>query len=139
MNKKTLTSFLFFTLIIATSNAQSYLGVATGNYSRINSMYLNPANVTDGKEMITLNLFSLGIGVDNNLGTFSKIGDLGNTLSSKDSNSQSVFSNSGRKNFSMLVPEVNIHGPGLIVSINRKNSIAITTGIRAINQFNDFD
>ena len=39
----------------------------------------------------------------------------------------------------MIVPEVNIHGPGLIVGINKKNSIAITTGIRVINQFNNFD
>ena len=139
MNKKTLTSFLFFTFIAITSNAQNNMGVATGSYSRINSMYLNPANIASSTEKITVNLIGFNVGVDNNLGTFTKISDLGQALSSKDSNSQSVFTNSGRKDFSMMVPEVNIHGPGIIFSINRKNSIAITTGIRVINQFNNFD
>jgi len=139
MNKKTLTSFLFFTFIAITSNAQNNMGVATGSYSRINSMYLNPANIASSTEKITVNLIGFNVGVDNNLGTFTKISDLGQALSSKDSNSQSVFTNSGRKDFSMMVPEVNIHGPVIIFSINRKNSIAITTGIRVINQFNNFD
>ena len=141
MKSKFLPFLLSFILITVVSKGQNYLGVATTNYSRINSMYLNPANITNGVERFTFSLFSIGIDVDNNLGTFSKISDLGKSLNSKDSgsNSQSVFTNSGRANFSMMIPEVNIHGPAVIISINRKNSVAITTGLRVINQFNNFD
>src|SRR5271165_6901149 len=108
MSKK-LSSLLLSIIIANIVYAQNNLGVAISNYSRINSMYLNPANIADTLEHITVGFFSLNIGVDNNLGTFPSIGNLGNALNGNDSNSQ-VFSNSGRKNFSMLVPEVNIHG-----------------------------
>ena len=139
MNRKLQLSFLFFTLLAVPGLAQTNLGVATGSHSRINSMYLNPANIVDTQEKITVTLFSLNIAVDNSLGTFGKLSNLGSSLNNSDSNSQSVFKNSGRSKFSMMLPSVNIHGPGLLVNINKKNSIGITTGIRVMNQFNNFD
>ena len=76
MNKKLLLSFLSFTLISTMSNAQKYLGVATGSDCRALSMYLNPANIVDTQQRFTLNLISINVRVDNNLGTFPSIGNL---------------------------------------------------------------
>ena len=141
MNKKLL-SFLFFALFFTTSHAQRYLGVSTGDFSRINSMYLNPANLADSSELLSVNLFSINVRVDNNLGT-SGINSISKSLNSKNTDSGAsspgIFSNSGRNKFSMILPEVNIHGPGIAVSINKKYSVAISTGVRIINQFSNFD
>ena len=140
MNKRLL-SFLFFVLFVTTSYAQRYLGVSTGDFSRINSMYLNPANLADSSELLSVNLFSINIRVDNNLGT-SGINSISKSLNSKNdsgSTSPSIFTNSGRNKFSMILPEVNIHGPSIAFSINKKYSVAITTGVRVINQFSNFD
>ncbi len=141
MNKKLL-SFLFFALFVTTSRAQRNLGVSTGDFSRINSMYLNPANLADSSEMLSVNLFSISVRVDNNLGT-SGINSISKSLNSKNTDSGAsspgIFANSGRNKFSMILPEVNIHGPGIAVSINKKYSVALSTGVRIINQFSNFD
>jgi len=129
-------------LFVTTTRAQHYLGVSTGNFSRINSMYLNPANLADSTDLLSVNLFSINIRVDNNLGT-SGINSISKSLNgnSNDSGSTSpgIFSNSGRKRFSMILPEVIIHGPGIAVSISKKFSVALTTGVRIMNQFSNFD
>ncbi len=141
MNKKLL-SFLFFTLFVTNIRAQRSLGVSTGDFSRINSMYLNPANLADSSELLSVNLFSINIRVENNLGT-SGINSISKSLNNKNndsgSTSPSIFTNSGRNKFSMILPELNIHGPSIAFSINKKYSVAITTGVRVINQFSNFD
>ena len=143
MNKKHILFLLFLSLLAAKGSAQRSLGVSTGNFDRINSMYLNPANLVDSGQMFCVNLFSFNVRVDNNLGT-AGIGSITKGTSnsnSKDTNNKStaVFTNSGRKNFSMILPELTIHGPGIAVSITSKHSIALTTGVRIMNQFNNFD
>ena len=129
------------TVLSFTGRAQRNYGVATSDWSSMNSLYLNPANIAGSHEKITISLFSLNLGVDNNLGTFTSIGNIGNALKSNDSGSStsSLFQNSGRKTFSMLAPSLEIRGPGILVKINDRQSIALTTRIRAINQFSNFD
>ena len=137
MNKKFLLSISVLIFVVKAVTAQQLdLGVATSGHRRINSMYINPANISDSQEKITINIVGFGVSADNNLGTISGLNNLGNAFSS---NSQLAFSNSGRQNFSMIAPELQIHGPGLVYSINKKHSIAITTGLRVINQFNNFN
>ena len=140
MDIKRLLSLIILMFVFQSVSAQQNLGVATGNWSSMNSLYLNPANLGGSPEKVVIGLVSLNIGVDNNLGTFTKIGNLGNAVKS-DSNSTGggVFTNSGKKYFSMMLPEVSIHGPGLLYAVNAKHTFALTTGIRAINQFNNFD
>jgi len=128
---------LFFTML---AHAQRYLGVATGNWNAMNSMYINPANIAGSNERITINLFSFGLGVDNNLGTISSIGNIAKTANSSDSNAtKNIFTYTNNGKFSMSVPVVDIHGPGILFSLNNTHTFAITTRIRAVNQFNNFD
>jgi len=124
-----------FTLFLSgMANAQRYFGVATGDYSAVNSLYLNPANIAGSKEKVVISLFSFGIAVDNSLGTFSKLTDItsGNT---------NAFNNSGTKDFNMLIPSAEIRGPGVMIGLNddHQQSFALTTRIRVMNQFNNFD
>lgn len=122
-----------------TAPAQRYLGIATSDYSAINSLFLNPASIAGSHEKVSISLLSLNIGVDNNLGTFTKISNIGKVNSNDSNSSNSIFTNSNRKYFSMLVPAMEIRGPGVLVAINKKMTVALTTRIRAINQLNNFD
>ena len=133
--------FLFTCFGLSSVNcfAQRALGVATGNYSALNSMYLNPANIADCGEKLSISLFSLNLGLDNNLGTISSISQISSTLKTNDSGGKNIFNFTNNGKFSMMAPAVDIKGPGVLYRINSHHSIALTTRIRAYNQFNNFD
>ena len=116
--------------------AQRYIGIATSNWSGTNGMYLNPANIADSRHKFTIDLFSVNLGVNNNLAQLSdglsgltNIGDDGNT----------GFNFQNQQTFSLLAPYLELRGPGAMVSINSKHSIALTTRVRVMNQVHDFD
>lgn len=127
-------SLLLVLFINSTANAQRYLGVATGQYDIMNSLYMNPANIAGCREKIVISLFSVGVSVDNSLGTFAKLSDISN-------GNTNAFNISGTKNFSMIIPAVDIRGPSVLIGLNddHQQSFALTTRIRAMNQFNNFD
>lgn len=131
--RKTITAATLM-MCFANADAQNNYGVATSNWSSINSLYLNPASIADSRERFSISLFSITAGADNNLGS---IGNSG--LISSISNGNTKFNFSGANEFSLLAPFVEVRGPGCVVSINHKHSIALTTGIRGINQFNNFN
>ena len=120
-----------------TAGAQYNLGIATGNWSGTNSLYLNPANIADNRERFTIDVFSINAGLDNSLGTLNSKGGLFNVINN--GNTSNIFTYSNNKQFSLLAPYAQAHLPGFMVSINHKHSIALTTSIRGMNQFNNFD
>lgn len=127
--------FLCFLAVVSIANsatAQRYLGVSTGGYNAINSLYLNPANISGANERIAVSVFSINAGVDNNLGTFISLSNLG---------SSDAFTVNGSGSFNMLAPMLEMRLPGVMVSLGDKlkQGFALTTRIRAINQFNHFD
>lgn len=132
---RVLNLLVFFILPAVTVHSQRYLGIATSNWSAINSLYLNPANIADCRENLSISILSLGVTVDNNLGFIPKIPDIGSAAN----NSNNIFTKSQQKTFSMLAPAAAVHGPGVMVSVSKKVSLALTSGIRAINQLNNFD
>jgi len=117
--------------------AQFNLGIATSNWSGTNSLYLNPANIADSRERFTIDLVSLSMGVDNNLGSLNSKGGLIGAITN--GNSSNLFSYSNNNQFSLLAPYGRVNGPGFMISINHKHSIAFTTDVRGMNQFNNFD
>lgn len=131
---KKLLSSLCFVLVSLSCFSQQYMGVATGNNSAINSIYLNPSSISGCNEKVVVNLFSVNVAADNNLGTFTQLSNVSN-------GSKSAFNISGTQDFSMLVPVMDVRLPSVMVSLNDKlkQSFAITTRVRAINQFNHFD
>ena len=117
--------------------AQFNLGIATSNWGGTNALYLNPANIADNRERFTIDLFSVNAGVDNNLGSINNKGGIIGAVSN--GNTSNIFSYTNNNKFSLLAPYANITGPGFMISIDHRNSIAFTTGIRGANQFNNFD
>ncbi len=119
------------------AHAQFNLGVATGNWSGAGSLLLNPASIADSRERFTIQLVSVNMGVDNDLGSLNSKGGLIGAITN--GNSGNLFSYSNSNKFSLLAPYAQINGPGFIISINHKHSIAFTTDVRGMDQFNNFD
>ncbi len=135
MKKSTLTLLLAASVPVA-ANAQRYMGMATGNYSSTNSVYLNPANIADSRHKFTVDLFSLNFGVDNNLGTINS-SEIFSGLGADSIGSILKINNQGK--FRMMLPYAEVRGPGFMVNLNSKHGVGITTRVRAFNQLNDFD
>ncbi|MGN6567208.1 MAG: DUF5723 family protein [Flavipsychrobacter sp.] len=135
MRKLLLVLTVFLSIPLA-GIAQRYFGIATGNWSGTNSLYLNPANIADSRDKIAIDIFSVNAGIDNNLGGV----NFGNAIKNRsDSNNlTSIFNFGNRANFSMLAPYAEIRLPGIMVSINHKHSLALTARIRGMDQFNNF-
>ena len=70
MKKLTVVLMLVLMLAFCIGQAQRYLGIATSNWSGTNGMYLNPANIADSRHKFTIDLFSVNVGVNNNLAKF---------------------------------------------------------------------
>ena len=120
-----------------TANAQRDFGVATSNWSGTNSLYLNPANIADNRDRITIDIFTINSGVDNNLGYLNNKGGLIGAINNGDT--KGMFSYSNNNTFSLMAPYVEVRGPGAMVSINHRHTVALTTRLRGMNQFNNFD
>ncbi len=137
--KKSLLALFTIVTVCPAAYSQRYLGVSTGNYNTLNSMFLNPANLGGCNEKIGVNLISFNMGVDNSLGTISSIGNIMKAVNSGDSNSnQNLFTYSNKDKFSMMLPAVELRGPGVLYRISDKHTVALTTRVRAFNEFNNF-
>ena len=136
MRKFTLTIGLAVMLPVA-ANAQRYLGIATSNWSGTNSLYLNPANIADSRHKFSIDVISVNAGVDNNLAKFNA-GDVASKLFN-DEDLKSAFKYQDKEKFSLMAPYGEVRGPGFMVSIGTKHSLALTTRVRAFNQFHNFD
>src|SRR5687767_7701625 len=51
-------------------NAQSFSGLRTGNYTGVNGVFYNPANIADSRYKYDVNLFSIDMLVSNNNASF---------------------------------------------------------------------
>lgn len=123
--------------IAVNAEAQHDLGVATGNWSGMTSMFLNPANIADSREKIVISVVSFDAGVNNSLGTVSTFSAVTDAINK--GNTNSLFNYSGSNTFSMMAPYASVHGPGAIYCINPHHSVALSSGIRGFSQFNNFD
>jgi hypothetical protein len=133
-----LTSLLFTVIIFSTTaRAQHNMGVATGNWSGTNGLYLNPANIADSRERFVIDLFSIIAGVDNDLGSLNNKGGLISAINK--GNTETLFNYSDKNTFSLLAPYAEVRGPSVMVSLTPKHSIALTTRMRGMNQLNNFD
>ena len=124
-------------LLSVKANAQFNFATANSNWSGTEGLYLNPAVIADSRERFTIDIISVNAGVDNNLASLNNSGGLVGALNS--GNTNTIFHYTGNNAFSALAPYARVNGPGCMISINHKHSIALTTAIRGMSQFNNFD
>ena len=132
-------NFLLVVILLSSvvASAQRNLGIATSDWSGMNGLYLNPANIADTRERIVIDVIGVNAGFDNNLGKIPSLGSL--FTAAKDGSTDNLFKYSDRNSFSLLAPYAEVHGPGVMVNINHRHSVALTTSVRGFNQFNNFD
>jgi outer membrane protein OmpA-like peptidoglycan-associated protein len=137
MKKFTLALGLVALLPLA-SQAQRYLGVATGNWSGTNNVYLNPANLGDSRHKFSIDLFSVNLGINNSLTKIQAYDAVSGFLSDDSASLGKYISPGNNDKFSILAMG-EVRGPGAMVSLGAKHGIALTTRVRSMFQFHDFN
>lgn len=133
--KTNLTLSILTALVITTTHAQDFTGYRSGNYTGINGVFFNPANIADSRYRFDFNLFSVSGNVGNNQATFS----LNNIAESFDENeiSNKIFGqNAGR---SSGFVSADFHGPSFMFNTGKKMAVALTTRVRAMANVTDMN
>ena len=124
INKKRILSFLF-SISLFYSTAQSYTGYLSDNYSGLNSISINPANIADSRFESELNLMINGSVILNNDGIGFNLDD------EIEKKSLSRHNNAGA-NLDFL-------GPSYMFNIDKKSAIALSTRVRSLLNVNELD
>ncbi|AXP79294.1 Outer membrane porin F precursor [Mariniflexile rhizosphaerae] len=127
-------TFVFMLVVSSFSlQAQSYLGFLTDNYSGVNSVIANPANIVDSRFKTDINLVGISTFGGNDyygVNIFDAIKkDYDFDLEAKKS---PTTDNNAALN-------VDIMGPSFMFNINERNSIAIFTRARSFVNVNDIN
>lgn len=123
-------------LLLIFSNAilsQSYIGFLNDNYSGVNGIISNPANIVDSRLKTDINLIGFSGLIDNDYLAV-KLSDLTNT--------NFDFDKSGEKfplNNNNATVNLDILGPSFMLNIKPKHSIALSTRVRGILNANDIN
>lgn len=115
--------------------AQDFPGYRVGNYTGVNGVFFNPANIADSRYKFDFNLFSLNTSLGNSNAAF-KLKDLGNSFD-EDSIKTQLFGDKAGPASGLL--SVNLVGPSLMFNTGRKMSFALTTRARAMVNIKDID
>jgi Family of unknown function (DUF5723) len=140
------TATLLFIFIFQTIHAQQWLGVSGSNYGGTHSVYNNPANITDSRYKLYVNLVANDVFITNNYvgydAPFSIFKLLTNTAAQEYRNSKNVivFKNAyydintdgGPYHLNALD---DLRGPSFLYTLNSKRSFGLLTRIRTVINF----
>ncbi len=132
--------------------AQSFTGVANSEYAVLNQLYLNPANIVNGKNKTEIQLFQTDVSVFNNYYTFNPIWNVPFSpffLSQNDSTHFGRYKGMATDRYPEITSPVNF-GYALDLRLlgyyrqftsptKKTSSIAITTRSRTLNNLNNVD
>ncbi|MDP4630180.1 MAG: DUF5723 family protein [Flavobacteriales bacterium] len=117
--------------------AQDLLGISSSNYGGLSSVQINPANLADNRLKFEIQLFGTGFGVANNFMGFKPsylVRDGGLTSTSypllDPTPPTEDFTTANFEDNRRAFVYNNIYLPGLLVSINEKNSISLSARAR---------
>ena len=114
--------------------AQTYPGYRTGNYTGVNGVFFNPANIADNRFKWDVNIFAINgfIGNDQSGLRFKDI--------TKSFNSDSLRSKLLRGNNNVnALSYADVLGPSVMISLSPKTSIALTTRSRVFANAKDIN
>jgi hypothetical protein len=132
--KKTVTLLLLMGCLVH-AQAQDFAGYRTGNYTGVNGVYFNPANIADSRYRWDANLISLNVGVGNNQASF-KLSELDKTFSGDSIQNQFFGKDKGA---TKGLINLDVHGPAFMFNTPGKFTFAITTRVRVVGNVNDID
>lgn len=110
------------------ASSQDFPGYRTGNYTGVNGVFFNPANIADSRYRFDINLFSTSVLVGNDQASF-KLSEIGETFDSDKLTDQLFKGNAGPAS---AIVSTDFHGPSFMFNVGKKNSFAITSRARAL-------
>lgn len=116
-------------------SAQDYLGYRSGNYTGVNGVFTNPANIADSRYYFDINLFTLSTLGANDKASY-KLKNFSETFKSENLREKLFGENIGPASG---IFNLDLHGPSGMIEIGSKNTIAITTRARMFANVTDFD
>jgi hypothetical protein len=144
------TSFIFFLFLIISNSdklfAQQWLGISGSNYAGTNAVYNNPANLSDSRYKLYVNLVANDIFISNNYvgwnAPYSILQLLTNTAAQEYRNSRNIIvfkntyydinENSDSYHANILD---DLRGPSFLYTINQKSAIGLLTRIKTATNF----
>ena len=121
-------------LIVSISvKSQSYIGFLTDNYSGVNSVIANPANIADSRFKTDINLIGASAFLAND---YIGVGFSDLVSSDFEYDTDAKLSLSNNNNFSGTV---DVLGPSFMFNVGKKSSIAIFTRARSLVSGNEFN
>jgi len=115
--------------------AQTYSGYRTENYTGVNGVFYNPANIADSRYQFDVNIFSINGFVGNDQASLG-VKDLGRTFNS-DSLKKTVFGGN-KPNLNSLI-NIDVYGPSAMFNLNRRMAMAVTTRTRVFSNVRNID
>ncbi len=131
MKKFLIVAMLFIASV--SGHAQSYIGFLTDNYSGVNGVIVNPANIADSRFKTDINIVGASSFLAND---YVGVGFSELTSSNFEYDNDAVLYPSDKNNFS---GNVDVLGPSFMFNVGRKSSIAIFTRARAFVTGNEFN
>ena len=128
--------YLLITIMLIVSlpaKAQSYIGYLTDNYSGVNGVIANPANIADSRFKTDINLIGASAFFAND---YLGVGFSDLTSSNFEYDTDAKLSLSNNNNFSGTV---DVLGPSFMFNVGKKSSIAIFTRARTVISGNEFN
>lgn len=125
LRKHSVAVFVFLLLLKQAVVAQDYAGFRTGNYTGVNGVFFNPANIADSRYRWDLNLVAAGVSLGNNQVSFNT-DEVTDRLFVDERLASSLFN-------------LDVHGPSLMFNAGKKTSIALTTRVRTMVNIVDAD
>ena len=142
------TATLLFIVIAHQIQAQQWLGISGSNYAGTHSVYNNPANITDSRYKLYVNLVANDVFLANNYvgynAPYSILKLFTNSAAQEYRNSKNVIIfrnsyydiNSDSKSYHLNVQN-DLRGPSFLYTINAKRSIGLLSRVRTIVNFTD--
>lgn len=132
---KKLQWLLYSFAITAPAMAQDFPGYRAGNYTGVNGVFFNPANIADSRYRWDVNLVSINTIVGNNKASFN-LKDLGNSFKGDSLKNQIFGDNAGPSSGTF---GLTITGPSVMFNTGKKMAFALTTRARTMVTINDID
>lgn len=121
-------------LISFITNAQTYPGYRTGNYTGVNGVFFNPASIADNRYKWDVNVFAVNGFVGNDQAGL-RFSDITRSFNADSLKSRLLRGNSKVNSLSY----VDILGPSFMISLSPKTSIALTSRSRVFANARDVD
>ncbi|MFG6687843.1 DUF5723 family protein [Mariniflexile sp. HNIBRBA6329] len=127
---KKITFLFLFVISSVCVEAQSYIGFLTDNYSGVNSVISNPANITDSRFKTDINLVGASIFAGNDYYGVNVMDAL------KDDYDFDLDAKKSPSNNNNMGTNFDVMGPSFMFNLNKNSSIAVFTRARSIVNIN---